>query len=642
MQNDTHFAAGRQYDIICLGRLAVDFYAQQIGARLEDVSTFAKYLGGSSANTAFGCARLGLNAAMASRIGQDAMGRFLVETLLREGCDVSHVSRDPSRLTAAVVLGIKDKETFPLMFYRENCADMAVTREDVGEAFIASSKALLITGTHFSTPHVHDVSTYACDNARMHNVRTVLDIDYRPVLWGLTSRGDGETRFIADAGVTAHLQAILPLFDLVIGTIEEFNIAGGSDDIMTSLRAVRAATAATLVVKRGPMGCAVIDAAIPASLDDAFNGKGVEVDVLNVLGAGDAFSAGFLSGWLRGESYDEACRYANACGALVVSRHGCAPAMPTREELDYFLANAASIPHPDRDATLTRLHRVSAPRTPFPEVYAFAFDHRPQFFELAREAGADESRIPRLKRLLVDAVAQVEVQQNLQGRVGVLIDDVYGSDALAAATGRGWWIGRPVELPGSRPLEFQHGRSVGTTLASWPAEHIVKCLVAFHPDDAVDLRIEQETALASLYDACQASGNELLIELIPPAMPALQADTVLRAMKRMYNLGIVPEWWKLAPMVAAQWTAVDALIAERDPHCRGVVMLGQSAPVAQLMRGFAEAKGTRWVRGFAVGRTLFAEPSREWLAGRIDDAALVAQAAANFGGLISEWQKSRQ
>jgi 5-dehydro-2-deoxygluconokinase len=640
MHNDTHFAADRRYDVICLGRLGVDFYAQQIGARLEDVTTFAKYLGGSSANTAFGCARLGLNAAMASRIGDDAMGRFLVETLAREGCDVSHVSRDPSRLTAAVVLGIKDKETFPLMFYRENCADMAVTAEDVDEAFIASSKGLLITGTHFSTPHVHEVSTLACTRARKHDVRTILDIDYRPVLWGLTSRGDGETRFIADAGVTAHLQAILPLFDLVIGTIEEFNIAGGSDDIMASLRAVREATAATLVVKRGPMGCAVIDGAIPASLDDAFNGQGVRVDVLNVLGAGDAFSAGFLSGWLRGEDYDAACRYANACGALVVSRHGCAPAMPTRVELDYFLAHAAEIPHPDRDATLTRLHRVTAPRTPFPEVYAFAFDHRPQFYELAREAGADESRIPLLKRLLVDAVARVEQQQELQGRIGVLIDDVYGADALAAATGRGWWIGRPVELPGSRPLEFQHGRTIGTTLASWPAEHIAKCLVAFHPDDPVDLRLEQETQLQTLYDACQASGHELLIELIPPAMPALQADTVLRAMTRLYNLGIVPEWWKLAPMAAKQWAAVDGLIAARDPYCRGVVLLGQSAPVAQLMQGFAEAGGIGSVRGFAVGRTLFAEPSREWLAGRIDDAQLVEQAASNFATLIGEWQKA--
>ncbi len=404
---------------------------------------------------------------------------------------------------------------------------------------------------------------------------------------------------------------------------------------------MRALTKAVLVVKRGPLGCAVIDGAIPASLDAAFNGKGVKVDVLNVLGAGDAFSAGFLSGWLRGEDYDAACRYANACGALVVSRHGCAPAMPTRVELDHYLANAAAIPHPDRDAALSRLHRVSAPRQVFPEVYAFAFDHRPQFYELAREAGADESRLPALKRLLVDAVARVETDKGLDGRIGVLIDDVYGSDALAAATGRGWWIGRPVELPGSRPLEFQHGRSLGTTLASWPAEHIVKCLVAFHPDDANDLRLEQETALHSLRDACDASGHELLLEVIPPAQPALAADTVLRALTRLYNIGIAPQWWKLAPMSAAQWSGVAALVAERDPFCRGIVLLGQNAPLASLMRGFASATGVAGVRGFAVGRTLWMAPSRDWLAGRIDDAGLVAAAAANFGALIDAWREAR-
>ena len=88
---------------------------------------------------------------MAARVGDDAMGRFLTETLAREGCDVSHVSVDPARLTAAVVLGIKDRDTFPLIFYRENCADMAVTEDDVAEDFLAQSKALLITGTHFST-----------------------------------------------------------------------------------------------------------------------------------------------------------------------------------------------------------------------------------------------------------------------------------------------------------------------------------------------------------------------------------------------------------------------------------------------------------------------------------------------------------
>src|SRR5215467_11576675 len=228
MRNATHFAAGRALDVMCLGRFAVDFYAQQIGARLEDVTSFAKYLGGSSANTAFGCARLGLKSALISRIGDDAMGHFLLETMAREGCDVSHVSVDPARLTAAVVLGIKDRDTFPLIFMRENCADMAITEADVEEAYIAKSKALLITGTHLSTEYINRISTLALERARKNDVRTVLDIDYRPVLWGLTKRGDGETRYIRSDTVTAHLLRILPKIDLVIGTTEEFNIAGGS------------------------------------------------------------------------------------------------------------------------------------------------------------------------------------------------------------------------------------------------------------------------------------------------------------------------------------------------------------------------------------------------------------------------------
>ena len=637
MKNNTLFAAGRRFDIVCLGRFAVDFYAQQIGARLEDVASFSKYLGGSSANTAFGCARLGLSAAMAARVGDDAMGRFLVETLVREGCDVSHVSVDPTRLTASVVLGIKDRDTFPLIFYRENCADMAVTAEDVAADFLAQSRALLITGTHFSTPHVHRVSSLALERARAHDVRTILDIDYRPVLWGLTKRGDGETRFVASDTVTAHLLAILPAFDLVIGTEEEFAIAGGSTDIIVALKAARRITAATFVVKRGPMGCAVIDGAIPASLDEAFNGRGVRVEVLNVLGAGDAFSAGFLSGWLRGEDYDACCRYANACGALVVSRHGCAPAMPTRIELDYFIANADRIPQPDKDVELTRLHRVTAPRTPRPELFVFAFDHRDPFFEMARAAGADERRLSKLKQLFVQSVAETEAARGLTGRIGLLCDDRYGQDALNAATGRGWWIGRPVEWPGSNPVVFEHGRSIGTTLVTWPVEHVVKCLVSLHPDDDVVNRLENEAQVHALYDAVQASGHELLIEIVPPRHLPHGPDVVLRSVKRLYNLGIYPEWWKLPPPSKDQWAALDALIAERDAYCRGVVILGLNAPIDELARSFAAAAGSRTCRGFAVGRTIFGEPARAWLAGAIDDDSLVAAVRRNFEALIDAW-----
>src|SRR5438552_5558877 len=641
MQNTTRFAAGRKLDVICLGRFAVDCYDQQIGARLEDVTSFAKYLGGSSANTAFGCARLGLKAALISRVGDDGLGRFLVETIAREGCDVSHVGVDSSRLTGAVVLGIKDKDTFPLIVLRENCAYMAIAEADVEEDFIARSRALLFTGTHFSTEYIDRISNLALDHARKHDVRTVLDIDYRPVLWGLTKRGDGETRYVRSESVTEHLRRILPKIDLLVGTIEEFNIAGGSTDIMESLQAVREYTDATLLVKRGPLGCAVIDGAIPASLDDAFNGRGVQVDVLNVLGAGDAFSAGFLSGWVRGEDYDACCRYANACGALVVSRHGCAPAMPTRVELDYFIANANRIPRPDQDAALTRLHRVTAPRMPRSELFAFAFDHRNQFFELAQATGANEARIGELKRLFVEAVAQTEQALSLSGRIGLLCDDRYGQSALNAATGRGWWIARPVELPGSYPLEFDRGRSVGTQLIGWPQEHVVKCLVKYHPDDAIETRLEQEAQMRSLYDAVQASGHELLLEIIPPKELPRADDTVHRALDRLYNLGIYPEWWKLEPMRGSQWQAIDALLAERDPYCRGVVLLGQAAGMDELRVGFREARTSRACRGFAVGRTIFQVPSQRWLGGDIDDDTLIRETRAIFEALIGAWREMR-
>ena len=340
----------KRYDIICMGRAAVDFYGDQIGSRLEDMTSFSKYLGGSAANTAFGCSLLGLQAAMLTRVGDEHMGRFVREELARAGVDVSHVVTDPKRLTGQVILGIKDWETFPLIFVRTDCADMAVNVDDFDEEFIASSQAFLVNGTHCSTENTYNTAKTALQTARRNGVKTVFDVDYRPVLWGLTTPGDGETRFISDERVSQHLQTLLPLFDLIVGTEEEIHIAGGSTETVPALRKIRELSPAVIVLKRGPYGATVFDAAIPDNLDDGITVKGVRVDVLNVLGAGDSFMAGFLRGWLRGESYEQALTYANACGALVVSRHGCAPAMPTAEELDDYLC-AVLTRYPDRTRT---------------------------------------------------------------------------------------------------------------------------------------------------------------------------------------------------------------------------------------------------------------------------------------------------
>lgn len=639
-----NFPTGRSFDLACLGRVAVDLYAQQFGAHLEDARSMAKYLGGSSGNLAFGVARLGLRSAMVARVGDEQMGRFLTQTLEAEGCDTSQVQIDPERLTALVLLGLKDRDTFPLLFVRENCADMALDAALIDEAFIAQCRALAITGTHLSTPTTRRASQVALDYAARHGVVRVLDIDYRPVLWGLTARGAGENRYVADARVTQQLQEMLPHFDLLVGTEEEFFIAGGvAGDLIASLRAVRALSQATLVVKRGALGCCVIEGDIPAHIDDAPTYRGERVEVLNVLGAGDAFLSGLMASLLQGKNWAESTKVANACGAIVVSRHACSAAMPTPVELEHWFSGKRK-PQVDADQQLAHLHRVSSVRPQWDELCVMAFDHRSQFYDMAREAGVNDARIPALKKLLVQAAAQVEASRQMQGQTGVLIDSGdYGRDALASATGRGWWVGRPVELPGSRPLRFDGTRSIGSSLIHWPTEQVVKCLLHYHPDDAYALRLAQEQKVLELWEATRESGNELLLEIIlPKAMmvPGQEDAAVLRAVKRFYNIGVKPEWWKLAPMSATGWQGLEALVAERDPHCRGAVILGLNQPIAHLVDSFRHATNPI-VKGFMVGRSLWATESLAWLRGEMDDATFVSRVAANYTVLVDAWRNRR-
>ncbi len=144
-----------------------------------------------------------------------------------------------------MLLGIRDDKRFPLIFYRENCADMALCEEDIDPAFIARARAVVATGTHLSHPRTEAAVLKALRLARENGAQTALDVDYRPNLWGLSGNGDGENRYIESAAVTARLQAHLSLFDLIVGTEEEFAIAGGSAEPLTALRAVRALTTAT-------------------------------------------------------------------------------------------------------------------------------------------------------------------------------------------------------------------------------------------------------------------------------------------------------------------------------------------------------------------------------------------------------------
>ncbi|MBS0365938.1 MAG: 5-dehydro-2-deoxygluconokinase [Proteobacteria bacterium] len=626
-------------ELITVGRSSVDLYGEQIGGRLEEVGSFSKYVGGSPTNTAVAGARLGLKTGLLTRVGADHMGRFIREQLVREGVDVRGVLTDSQRLTALVLLGIRDRETFPLIFYRENCADMALCEQDLHGSWLAAARAVLINGTHLSTPGVFAASVGAAQRVRQAGGRVVFDIDYRPVLWGLTARDCGENRFIADQGVTQRLQTVLPGCDLIVGTEEEIRILGGVTDLVAALRSIRARTRATVVCKRGALGCVAFPGPIPDNLEQGVAAAGFAVEVYNVLGAGDAFMGGFLRGWLRDEPLEECCRLGNACGAIVVSRHGCAPAMPTWPELQAFLAARERKFRLREDSQLEHLHWATTRAGVYEELTVLALDHRSQFADLAGQSDADMERISRFKVLglrALDRVAQGDT------RFGVLLDGRYGFEALARAADHRYWVGRPIEIQKSRPLEFDSSPDVATELATWPLNQVVKCLVHYHPDDEADLRARQERQLLRLFDACRKTGHELLIEVILPSGMPVDEHTVARAIGRIYQVGVLPDWWKLEPSASsATWANIESAIKAGDPLCRGVVLLGLSAPQQVLVDSFAAAAPFRVVKGFAVGRTIFEPVAREWFAGSIDDEGAVTGMAERLTTLVQAWRDAR-
>ncbi len=633
----------RTLDLICLGRAAVDLYGEQIGARLQDVTTFARYLGGSPANTAVGCARLGLKAAMLTRVGDEQNGRFVLDSLEREGVDVSQVRLDPQRLTALAFLSIRSRTAFPLLFYRDRCADMALEANDVDPRNIATAASVLISGTHLSQPGTYDACIAVIEAARAARGRVVLDIDFRPVLWGLAPLADGETRYVQAPSVSSRLLAVISECDLIVGTEEEFRIAADTGDFQSAVQALHRRSTATMVVKRGESGCVIYPGAHNAAPIEV---AGFPVEVFNVLGAGDAFMAGFLSGWLRGAPLAECGRRANACGALVVSRHGCAPAIPTRPELEHFLKHGASTVRLREDPALNRLHRATTRRPAPPWIAALAFDHRAPLEQLAAESNTPLTRIAGFKHLVARAAQRVsERADGLGATCGLILDDRYGADLLPELDESGWWIARPVEQPGSRPLRFEHGRNVASMLREWPARHLAKCLVAFDADDPPALQAQQIELLRDLSAACDDTGRELLLEVIPPSVVAdsRDADEVLvRAVQAIAAAGVLPDWWKLpTPARAHGWKRLDTAIREADPHCRGVLVLGLDAPIAQLGVQLAAAATHPLCRGFAVGRTIFGEAARAWFTGEIDDAAAIDAIAQRYLSLMQRFAAAR-
>ncbi|TPK13333.1 5-dehydro-2-deoxygluconokinase [Mesorhizobium sp. B2-5-7] len=627
-------------DVITIGRASVDLYGQQIGSRLEDITSFAKSVGGCPANISVGTARLGLRSALLTRVGDEQMGRFIREQLKREGVNTDGLKTDKERLTALVLLSVESEGVSPMIFYRSDCADMALAEEDIDEAFIASARSIVVTGTHFSRPNSDAAQRKAIRIMKARGGKVVFDIDYRPNLWGLAGHAEGFERYVKSDRVSAQLKTVLPDCDLIVGTEEEIMIASGADDCLSALKTIRSLSSATIVLKRGAMGCIVYDGPISDDLEDGVVGKGFPIEIYNVLGAGDAFMSGLLRGWLGGESLATAATWANACGAFAVSRLLCAPEYPTFEELRFFLENGSKHRALRKDEAINHIHWATTRRRDIPSLMALACDHRMQLEDVAAKTGANPARIRDFKVLAVKAAAKVAAGRD---GYGMLIDEKHGREAMFEFARHPFaWLGRPVELPGSRPLRFEFSQDIGSQLTEWPVDHCIKCLCFYHPDDPAELKEEQQQKLRALFEAARKVGRELLIEIIAGKHGKLDDTTIPRALEELYALGIKPDWWKLEPQASSgAWAKIEAVILKHDPWCRGIVLLGLEAPQDELEAAFAATANAPIVKGFAVGRTIFVHAAEQWLAGRMSDDEAVADMASRFEQLTEAWLAAR-
>lgn len=329
--------ASKTYDVLNMGRSSIDLYANEVGAAFVDIQSFAAYVGGSPTNISVGTRRLGLRSALLTAVGQDPVGDFILNFLQKEGVETRFIPRKPGKRTSAVALGIEPPDKFPLVYYRDNCADIEITIDDVLAAPIQDCSVFQFAGTNLSKEPSRSSTLFAAEQARYAGAVIVLDIDFRPDQWH-------DPRAFGVA-----IRSALRLVDIVIGTRDEINAAMLSDSAQMHLThsqvsdtRVEGDTGAavvtllsfgphTLVEKVGSEG-----AHIHHKDGKIIHAPGFPVEIYNIVGAGDAFAAGFIYGLVQGWDYYKAARLGNACGAIVVTQHGCANFMPTLEQVGAF------------------------------------------------------------------------------------------------------------------------------------------------------------------------------------------------------------------------------------------------------------------------------------------------------------------
>ena len=312
------------FDVLTMGRIGVDVYPLQVGVSLRQVETFGKYLGGSPSNVAVAAARYGRRSAVITRTGQDPFGEYLHDALRGFGVDDRFVTAVPGLPTPVTFCEIFPPDDFPLYFYRfPKAPDLEIRPEELDLDAIRSARVFWVTVTGLSQEPSRS-ATLAALEARARSGITILDLDYRPMFW--PSR----------EAARAEVQRALEHVTVAVGNLDECDTAVGEREPRAAAGALRDRGVEVVVVKQGPKGVLARDASTEVEVPP------VPVEVVNGLGAGDAFGGALCHGLLAGWELERLMRFCNAAGALVATRLACADAMPEAAEVEALLEEAVN------------------------------------------------------------------------------------------------------------------------------------------------------------------------------------------------------------------------------------------------------------------------------------------------------------
>ncbi|GAB1798766.1 5-dehydro-2-deoxygluconokinase [Priestia megaterium] len=330
--NPLVFKENRGLDFIAVGRLCIDLNANETQRPMEETKTFTKYVGGSPANIAIGAARLGLKTGFIGKVSDDQMGRFITDYLQKNKINTDSIVVDKTgAVTGLAFTEIKSPIDCSILMYRDNVADLKLSPTEVSEEYIKQSKALLISGTALAQSPSREAVFLALEHARKHEVVVFFDIDYRPYTWE------------SEAETAVYFNLAAEKSDVIIGTREEFDMMEKllnykeSNDQVTAERWF-SHHAQIVVIKHGGEG------SISYTRDGKSHRGGIfKTKVLKTFGAGDSYASAFIYGLMQGLEIPQAMRLGGASASIVISKHSCSDAMPTRVELFNFMETATEV-----------------------------------------------------------------------------------------------------------------------------------------------------------------------------------------------------------------------------------------------------------------------------------------------------------